>query len=84
MEQETKESYEKKIKFESEIKCPHCGFWLSVKAGKKIIEPSKAAVTEDFFEIEESVQSKLETGLSVKDNKDVNVEKKKRGKSKKE
>jgi uncharacterized Zn finger protein (UPF0148 family) len=34
MEQETKESYEKKVKFEGEVKCPHCGFFLVVKADK--------------------------------------------------
>ena len=95
MEQETKESFEKKVKFEGEVKCPHCGFFLIVKAGKKIIEPSKAAVTEDFFSVEESPQSRLETGISIKDDKNISAElsdknnkddppKKKRGRPKKE
>lgn len=92
---EEDEGYEKKVKFESEVKCPHCGFWLEIKAGKKIIEPSKAAVTEDFFEVEESSQSRLETGISVNEDEDIDIEisdknnkddppKKKRGRPKKE
>ena len=83
---ENDESYEKKVKFEGEVKCPHCGFFLIVKAGKKILEPSKAAVTEDFFGVEESPQSRLETGLSPNESEDINVEpsKKKRGRPKKD
>ncbi|MCK5018114.1 MAG: hypothetical protein KAS32_13740 [Candidatus Peribacteraceae bacterium] len=74
------ESHEKKIKFEGEVKCPHCGFFLVVKVGKKIIEPSKTAVTEDFFEIEVSKQSRLETGSEAKDDPNIKLDKKKKEK----
>jgi hypothetical protein len=100
MSQETKideDSYEKKVKYEAEVKCPHCQFWLVVKAGKKIIEPATPAVTEDFFTVEESAQSRLETGTSVKDDPSISIEpsdknnkkdpspsKKKRGRPKKD
>jgi len=80
------ESHEKKVKFEGEVKCPHCGFFLVVKAGKKIIKASTPAVTEDFFTVEESTQSKLETGISVKEDKNIKAEpsEKKRRRPKKE
>ena len=51
----------KKVKFAAEVKCPHCGFLLSVEAGKIIKKPSVKAETETYVDVKKSSQTKLES-----------------------
>ena len=50
---------EKKIRFGSDIKCPHCGFFITVEAGKIIRKPATPAVVEEYLNVTKSIQTQL-------------------------
>jgi formylmethanofuran dehydrogenase subunit E len=50
---------EKKVKFAGEFECPHCGFLIALEAGKLVLELAVTAVTEDYFDVKKSSQTKL-------------------------
>lgn len=52
---------EKKVKFAAEIICPHCGFMISVEAGKIVKKPPIKAETEQYVDVKKSSQTKLES-----------------------
>jgi len=51
---------EKKVKFAGEFECPHCGFMISVEAGKIIKKPAEPAEYEEYVDVKKSTQTKLE------------------------